>query len=61
MNLVNNFMFRVKEYQAAEFDGEILKFKQAVGIGLYDLYRGVILPSPLTNFIKVFMEEDHNH
>ncbi|MCE7037871.1 MULTISPECIES: hypothetical protein [Bacillus cereus group] len=52
MNLVNNFMFRVKEYQAAEFDGEILKFKQAVGIGLYDLYRGVILPSPLTNFIK---------
>ncbi|EEM19193.1 hypothetical protein bthur0001_57020 [Bacillus thuringiensis serovar tochigiensis BGSC 4Y1] len=45
-------MFRVKEYKAVEFDGEILNFKQAVGIGLYDLCREVILPSPLTNFIK---------
>ncbi|MHA4179214.1 hypothetical protein ACX168_23310 [Bacillus cereus] len=52
MDVINNFIFRVKEYKAVEFDGEILNFKQAVGIGLYDLHREVIVPSPLTNFIK---------
>ncbi|WP_242315120.1 hypothetical protein [Bacillus cereus group sp. BfR-BA-01355] len=52
MDVVNSFIFRVREYKAAEFDKGILNFKQAVGIGLYDLHREVVLPTPLTNFIK---------
>lgn len=52
MKCLGKFDFVVREYQSIDFYNNKTFIKEAIGIGLLDHKTGMVLPSPLTHFIK---------
>ncbi|MGM0835878.1 MAG: hypothetical protein ACQEV7_06950 [Bacillota bacterium] len=56
-----NYLFVVKEYDTAYLVNSKIFNERAIGIGLMDIERRMVFPSPLTNFIKAnYRRRDNN-